>query len=150
MSSNSNSQVLAQIGKDGFTTKITAGSHSFNADEPISVGGKDLGPSPYDLLLSALGACTAMTLRMYSDRKKWEIDEITVHLIHNKEYDKDCEDCESSKAKIDKISRTIEIVGNLDSEKKERLLLIANKCPVHKTLHNTIKVETKITENKTN
>lgn len=144
---NDISQVLAQIGKSGFTTKITTGKHSFNADEPSSLGENDLGPSPYDLLLSSLGACTAMTLQMYAERKKWEIDEIKVYLNHSKEYEKDCESCEASKSKIDKISRKIEILGNIDSEQRNRLLQIADKCPVHKTLQNTVKIETQITEN---
>jgi len=102
--------------------------------------------NPYDLLLASLGACTAMTLRMYVNRKKWEVEEITVHLSHNKDYAKDCEDCEASDTKIDHIYKYITIKGNVDEKQKARMLEIADRCPVHKTLHNPIKVVTKLQE----
>lgn len=135
-------QVVAQIGQDGFTTEIKAGKHHLRADEPISVGGNDYGPNPYEFLLTALGTCTVMTLRMYINRKKWNIPEITVHLTHSKAYAKDFDDTENSKAKIDLIERNLEIKGNIDEAQRKRLLQIADKCPVHKTLEGDIKVQT--------
>jgi putative redox protein len=133
-------QVTAQIGAEGFTTEILAGPHSLRADEPIRVGGNDYGPTPYDLLLSSLGACTAMTLRMYADRKKWPLEEVTVHLSHSKTHANDCESCDQSQSKIDLIEKKIRIKGDLDEKQRQRLLEIADKCPVHKTLHNEIKI----------
>lgn len=135
-------RVAVQIGKDGFTTEVQAGKHSFRADEPVQIGGNDYGPTPYDLLLAALGTCTAMTLRMYADRKKWALEEVTVHLNHSKQHVKDCEACEKPTAKIDYIERCITLKGNLDAKQQQRLLEIADRCPVHRTLHGAIKVET--------
>lgn len=135
-------QVSVRIGEDGFTTDILAGKHYLRADEPVSVGGNDFGPNPYELLLSSLGACTVMTLKMYADRKKWPLEEITVHLSHGKNYVEDCNTCEEGGAKIDVIEKSIEIKGNLDEKQIQRLLQIADKCPVHKTLHNEVRVET--------
>jgi putative redox protein len=124
----------------GYRTEVRAGSHAFVADEPEDIGGTDTGPTPYDLLLAALGSCTGMTLRMYADRKDWPLREATVRLKHEKIHAKDCEDCESSDGKIDRIERTIEVTGDLDDDQRQRLLEIANKCPVHRTLHNEIHV----------
>lgn len=134
--------VVAQILNEGYTTELKAGIHSLIADEPKSVGGDNFGPSPYGYLLSALGSCTAMTMRMYADRKGWKINEINVHLSHGKDYAKDCEACESSSNKIDIIERVIEIDAELTDEQKEKLMVIADKCPVHRTLHNTVQVKT--------
>jgi uncharacterized OsmC-like protein/esterase/lipase len=113
--------------ESGYTLDIQAGKHTFKADEPESIGGNDFGPTPYDLLLASLGACTAITMRMYANRKG--------HL-------QDCEDCESSNSKIDVIERYIEIKGNLDEKQRQRMMQIADKCPVHKTLHSEIRVVT--------
>ncbi len=135
-------KVVSQTGQDGYTTEIKAGKHSLLADEPAEVGGADFGPTPYDLLLSALGACTSMTLRMYADLKKWPLKTVRVHLNHAKDYASDCSDCEDHKSKIDKIDRTIELTGDLDDQQRKRLLQIADRCPVHKTLHNTVEVNT--------
>ena len=137
-------QVVTRTGDDGFTTEVKTGNHSFLADEPSSVGGKDLGPTPYDLLIAALGACTSMTLRMYADRKGWPLEEVRVHLDHNKIHEQDCENCENENAKIDQIDREIELFGNLDDEQKQKLLEIADKCPVHRTLHGEIRVITRL------
>ncbi len=125
-----------------FLTQIQTGRHSLIADEPTDVGGEDLGPSPYQFLTTALGACTAMTMRMYADRKGWEVDEIRVHLNHDKRHSDDCADCESSTAKIDHFDRIIEIDSQLDEKQLQRLLEIANKCPVHRTLEGDVKVNT--------
>ena len=136
-------QVVVLTEEDSYTTMIKAGSHHLIADEPETVGGSNFGPTPYDLLTSALGACTSMTLRMYADRKKWPLKRVKVHLEHEKDYAKDCENCEQSSAKIDHFYRKIELEGDLDDTQRARLLEIADKCPVHKTLHNEVKVITK-------
>ena len=138
----SDHQVIVRTGSDGYTTEIKAGKHQLIADEPESVGGNDYGPTPYGLLLSSLGACTSMTLRMYADRKNWDLQEVNVHLNHDKIHSEDCEQCEQQTAKIDRIERVIELKGNLDEKQRARLLQIADKCPVHKTLHNQISVNT--------
>ncbi|MEM9856289.1 MAG: bifunctional alpha/beta hydrolase/OsmC family protein [Bacteroidota bacterium] len=140
----SDKEVMSRTGDDGFTTELRAGRHSFIADEPASVGGKDLGPTPYDYLIAALGACTSMTLRMYADRQKWALEEAVVHLKHDKIHEEDCENCENSSAKIDQIEREIELIGNLSVAQREKLLEIADKCPVHKTLHNEIRVVSRL------
>jgi putative redox protein len=136
-------QVVAQILDEGYTTELKVGIHSLIADEPKSVGGDNFGPSPYGYLLSALGSCTAMTMRMYADRKGWKINEINVHMSHSKDYAKDCDSCESSSNKIDVIDRSIEIDADLTAEQKDKLMEIADKCPVHRTLHTTVQVKTK-------
>jgi uncharacterized OsmC-like protein/alpha/beta superfamily hydrolase len=141
-------QVVVRIGTEKYTTEIMARQHQLIADEPKDVQGNDLGPNPYELLLSSLGACTAMTLRMYADRKGWPLKEVLVHLSHSKKHCEDCQEPEKSTSKIDHIDRQIEIIGDLDEKQRNRLLQIANKCPVHKTLHNTIKVATKLVDGK--
>jgi len=133
---------VVRTGEKGYTTEIRVGDHTLIADEPASVGGADLGPSPYGYLLASLGACTSMTLRMYADIKKWDLKEVTVHLSHEKTHNEDCTDCANKSTKIDKIDRVIELEGNLDDTQRTRLLEIADKCPVHKTLHSTVKVDT--------
>lgn len=137
-----NQAVAVRIGTEKYTTEIMARKHHLIADEPKDVDGNDFGPNPYELLLSSLGACTAMTLRMYADRKGWPLEEVIVHLSHDKRHCEDCQEPESPNTKIDYIERLLEITGNLDDKQRQRLLQIANKCPVHKTLHNTIKVHT--------
>ena len=137
-------QAVTRTGDDGYTTMVRAGKHKFLADEPLSVGGKDLGPTPYDLLVAALGTCTGMTLRMYADRKKWPLEEVRVHLQHNKQHALDCGHCDKPQAKIDRIERDVEIVGDLDEKQRQRLLEIADKCPVHRTLHSQIEIVSKL------
>lgn len=135
-------QVVTRTGEEGYTTEIVAGKHHLLGDEPSSVGGNDLGPTPYDFLAIALGTCTGMTLRMYANRKGWDLKEAKVHLQHSKIHANDCQDCETKEGKIDYIQRVIELEGNLDEEQRKRLLEIADRCPVHRTLHSEVKVET--------
>lgn len=129
-----------------YTTEIMASQHALTADEPESVGGLDLGPSPYDLLAASLGSCTGMTLRMYANRKEWPLEEVVVHVKHQKIYDQDCQNCDNPDNKIDHMERMIEIKGDLTEKQRERLKEIADKCPVHKTLHASIKVTTSVKE----
>lgn len=137
-------QVITRTGSQGYTTQIKAGKHYLVADEPLSVGGKDLGTTPYGLLLAALGSCTGITLRMYADRKQWPLEGIDVHLEHFKAHNADCEDSQSKTGYIDHINREILLEGPLDNSQRQRLLEIADRCPVHKTLHNEIKVQTRL------
>ena len=113
---------------------LTAGHHAFVADEPPESGGEDLGPSPYELLLWALGACTSMTLLMYARRKGWDVAEISVHLTHDRVHAQDSSEVEGEGGKVELITRDISVRGNLTEEQKQRLLEIAGRCPVHKTL----------------
>lgn len=112
------------------------------ANEPESAGGNDLGASPYGLLLSSLGACTGITLKMYANRKNWKLEEVLIHLSHDKIYAEDCRECETETGKIDKIERKIKLKGKLDDKQKQRLMEIADRCPVHRTLHSEILVKT--------
>jgi uncharacterized OsmC-like protein/fermentation-respiration switch protein FrsA (DUF1100 family) len=146
-----NRQVAARIGRDHYTVQMRAGRHEMIADEPARVGGSDLGGSPYDYLLAALGACTVMTLRMYADRKELALESVTVHLSHEKVHATDGTSCAdevdgtsngSGTTKIDRIERVLEFEGDLTSEQRTRLLQIADKCPVHQTLTSRTDVET--------
>ncbi len=140
-------QVVASLGaSDGFTTRMKVGNHYQTADEPIKVGGNDFGPSPYELVSAGLAACTAMTLHMYAKRKKWPLANVEVHTSHSKIHSEDCEDCESPTAKLDTFERELKLTGDLDESQKNRLLEIADKCPVHRTLHATVRVNTKLIE----
>jgi putative redox protein len=127
-------RVVACTGESGLRTEVVAAGRSFVADEPVSVGGTGMGPSPYDILVAALGACTSMTLRMYADRKDWPLQSVTVRLDHAKIHAKDCAECETEKGKLDRIEKELELEGDLDDEQRKRLLEIADKCPVHRTL----------------
>ena len=138
-----NDRILVHTG-GGFYTEITASGHTLVADEPESFGGTDKGPTPYDFLLGALGSCTAMTLRLYANRKDWPLDSVTVRLSHGKIYADDCENCETESGKIDRIEREIEVEGDLTNEQREKLLQIADKCPVHRTLTSETVIEDRI------
>ncbi|MFY0689038.1 MAG: alpha/beta fold hydrolase [Cyclobacteriaceae bacterium] len=135
--------VKARIGTEKYLTEILNQDHFMTADEPTSVGGGNLGPNPYEFLLGGLGACTAMTLRMYADRKKIPLSQVNVDLKIEKVHANDCEDCDSAQNKIDKITRRISIEGDLTNEQRARLIEIADKCPVHKTLNGSVIIETK-------
>ncbi len=132
--------VSARTRLGGFRTEVQLGSHSLVADEPGSVGGTDLGPTPYDLLSAALATCTSMTLRMYANHKKLPLESATVAVEHGKVHADDCEDCESSDGRIDEFRRSISLDGDLTDEQRTRMLEIADRCPVHRTLHGEIKV----------
>lgn len=127
-----------------FSQLVTSDRHAFVADEPEGAGGEDLGPTPYELLLWALGACTSMTLLMYARRKGWDVAEISVHLEHDRVHAKDCEECEEETAKVELIRREISVRGKIDEEQKQRLLEIAQRCPMHKTLASAPKVQDSI------
>ena len=137
-------EVAVRLGDDGFTTDIMVRKHGLTADEPESVGGNDFGPSPYELVTAGLGACTAMTLQMYARRKKWDLQEVTVHLEHYKDYAVDMADVENPKSKIDHFDRVLVLEGDLDETQRARLLEIANKCPVHRTLHSDVKIVSRL------
>lgn len=137
-------QVLARLGSKGYTTEIMVRHHGLIADEPEEVGGNDFGPSPYELVASALGACTAMTLQMYARRKNWNLKEVRVHLEHYKDYAEDMMSGEEPQGKMDHFERIIELKGELDEAQRERLLEIANRCPVHRTLNEEVKIITQL------
>lgn len=138
-------QTVVHTGARGFDSEIVSSGYRFRADEPADAGGSDGGPSPYDLLLAGLGSCTGMTLRMYADRKGWPLDGVTVRLDHSKIHAKDCADCETQSGKIDRIDRRVTIHGDrLDDDQRQRLLQIANKCPVHRTLSSENRIVTEL------
>ncbi|MEM1257013.1 MAG: bifunctional alpha/beta hydrolase/OsmC family protein [Bacteroidota bacterium] len=136
-------QVAARLdAEDGFTTQMKVGNHYMLADEPESFGGNDFGPSPYELVSAGLSACTVMTLQMYAKRKGWPLKNVEVHTSYGKDHAEDCENCEDTSAKIDTFHRELKMTGNLDQKQRERLVQIADKCPVHKTLHSETQVIT--------
>jgi uncharacterized OsmC-like protein/fermentation-respiration switch protein FrsA (DUF1100 family) len=134
--------LVRETGGGKFQQDILSGSHLFLADEPIKVGGLDSGPGPYDLLLAALGACTSMTLRLYADHKKLPLERVSVRLVHNRIHAEDCLNCETKEGMVDRIDRNITMEGPLDAEQRKRLLEIADKCPVHRTLESEIEIRT--------
>jgi putative redox protein len=135
--------VVSGTGHGKFQQIVTVGPHQFLADEPVAVGGADSGPGPYDLLLAALGACTAMTMRLYAERKALPLDQVTVTLTHAKIHAEDCAACETKTGMLDRIERTIAIEGDLDATQRLRLMEIADKCPVHRTLTSEISIVTR-------
>lgn len=138
-------QVAVRLGPEGYTTEIMVRQHHLTADEPPSVGGNDFGPTPYELVAAGLGACTAMTLHMYARRKKWDLREVRVHLDHYKDYAEDLQSCENDQtSKIDHFERILELEGDLNEEQKARLLEIADRCPVHRTLNSPVNIQTKL------
>ncbi len=128
----------------GFAVDIVSAGHGLRADEPRAVGGDDTGPTPYGLLNAALGACTAMTLRMYAERKKWPLEDARITLRHRRVHAEDCADCETKTGSVDVIERSIALIGPLDEAQRARLLEIADRCPVHRSLHGEIVVESRL------
>lgn len=142
--SDGGAQVVTRTGRQGFHTDVKVREHGLVADEPKSYGGTNHGPTPYDLLLAGLGACTSMTLRMYADRKKWPLEAAIVRLDHAKRHVEDCDACGAGERspKLDHIERRVELIGDLSQEQRARLLEIADKCPVHRTLHSEVRITT--------
>ena len=126
-----------------FQQNVSVGPHKMLADEPVAAGGQDSGPGPYDFVLAGLGACTSMTMRMYADRKSLPLERVTVTLKHSKIHARDCEECETREGMLDQIEREISIEGALDAEQRKKLMEIADKCPVHRTLHSEIRIVTR-------
>ena len=134
--------ITASVGPSGYRTEITAGAHRFFADEPVSLGGTGTGPTPYELLLGALGGCMAMTLRMYADRKRWPLHAVRIHLRTERAHEEDCEKCETEEVGMPRVARRIELDGPLSDDQRARLLQIADRCPVKQTLQRGILIET--------
>ncbi len=139
-------RVTARSGPQGFYTDLFVNGHALAADEPESYGGSGLAPSPYDYLLAALGACTGMTVQMYARRKQWPLEAAVVRLRHEKIHAEDCEHCAENGGKIDRFERELELQGELSVEQRRRLMEIAEKCPVHRTLHSEVKIESWLKE----
>jgi putative redox protein len=140
---SSDPHVVVRGGVDDFVQRIDIGRHHLQADEPLAYGGTDIGPSPYDFLLAALGTCTSMTISLYARRRGWPVTDIAVSLHHSKIHAADCADCETKVGKVDRIYREIRLTGNLTPEQHRKLMEIADKCPVHQTLTSEINIETR-------
>ena len=135
--------VVRETRNGKFQQAVSIGPHRMLADEPVAAGGEDTGPGPYDFVLAGLGACTSMTMRMYADRKSLPLDRVTVTLKHSKIYAEDCAECETKAGMLDQIDRVIAMEGTLDAEQRKKLLEIADKCPVHRTLTSEIHIVTR-------
>ena len=135
-------EVIVEGDARGFAQVVAVGSHLLAADEPVESGGTDTGPGPYDLLLAALGSCTSMTIALYARHKQWPLAAVRVRLRHARIHATDCEDCETKEGMLDQIDCDIELTGALDDVQRSRLLEIANKCPVHRTLERGVEIAT--------
>ena len=134
--------VVSESGDGLFAQELSDGRHRLRADEPVAAGGNDSGPGPYELLLMALGACTSMTLRLYARRKQWPLQRVVVRLTHSRDYVTDCEECAAKPVMLDRIERELELIGALSAEQRTKLLEIADKCPVHRTLSQPVRIAT--------
>lgn len=137
-------QVIVRGAASGFAQEIVAGPHLLAADEPLTAGGTDTGPTPYDLLLAALGTCISMTVGLYARRKSWPLEFVTVGLRHSRIHAEDCADCETKEGMLDRIEVVIEITGPLTEEQRARLQEIAGRCPVHRTLRSEIEIRSRL------
>ena len=136
--------VVVRGAATGLAQQIIAGPHRLVSDEPTSVGGTDTGPTPYDLLLAAIGSCTSMTIALYARRKQWALERVTVRLRHSRVHAEDCAECETRMGKLTLIERDIELEGVLDEDQRARLLAMANRCPVHLTLTSQMEIRTRL------
>jgi uncharacterized OsmC-like protein len=141
---NIDNRVTTSTGNEDFFTEIFANGHAMIADEPVKYGGTDRGPTPYEYLLAGLGACTSITLQMYARRKNLPLEKAVVRMTHEKIHADDCDHCESAEGKIDRVVCEIELSGELNDEQRQRLLEIAERCPVHKTLHSEVDIVSKL------
>tara|TARA_R110002073_G_scaffold29817_10_gene93551 strand:- start:34 stop:474 length:441 start_codon:yes stop_codon:yes gene_type:complete len=138
---------VSETGTGKFTNSIvTSSGHSFMADEPKDLGGDDNGPNPYDFLLSALGSCKTMTMRMYAIHKRFNLEHVEVKLTHRKIHAKDCEKCETEKGMVDIIDTEITIIGDLSDVERTKIFAIAEKCPVHRTIMNEVVINSNLTD----
>jgi uncharacterized OsmC-like protein len=138
--SGKTADVIVRGDARSFKQEIVAGKHHLAADEPVSAGGGDAGPDPYDYLLTALGVCTSMTVGLYARRKQFPLENITVSLWHSRIYAKDCEECETKEGMLDRIDLEVDLTGSLSAEQHAKLIEIAGKCPVHRTLTSEINI----------
>jgi len=134
--------IAASTGAGPFDQIMLDGRHTLQADEPVAAGGGDTGPGPYELLLMALGSCTSMTVNLYATRKKWPLEQVIVRLRHSRVHAEDCADCEDPKSMIERIDKSVELIGALDEAQRTRLIEIADHCPVHRTLMSKIDIRT--------
>ena len=134
-------EVVVRGNANGFLQEIITGAHHLQSDEPSGVGGDNAGPGPYDYILAGLGACTSMTIGLYARRSKWPLEDITVSLRHSRIHAKDCEDCLTKEGMLDRIDVEIELTGSLTSEQRAKLMEVAGKCPVHRTLKSEINIQ---------
>jgi uncharacterized OsmC-like protein len=145
-SDNTTSQIVVRGDAENFEQEITAGKHGLVADEPVSAGGGDAGPDPYDYLLASLGVCTSMTVGLYARRKQFPLKNIKVSLWHSRIYAEDCEECETKEGMLDRIDVEIDLTGPLSTEQHAKLMEIAAKCPVHRTLTSEINIRLRSAE----
>jgi uncharacterized OsmC-like protein len=138
--------VIVEGDASGFAQRITIGVHQFSADEPLAAGGTNTGPDPYQLLLAALGSCTSMTVALYARRKQWPLTRVRVQLSHSKSHAEDCAHCDTDARQVDRIERALDFDGQLSTDQRRRLLEIAEKCPVHRTLTSKIHIVTRLVE----
>jgi putative redox protein len=142
MAEDANTVVVAENGRGKFGNDIQVGPHQLRADEPAAFGGQDAGPSPYQLLSAALGACTNMTLRSYAAQKNWPLERVITRVRHDRIHAKDCAECDTKDARLDQLSREITLTGPLDEAQRARLMDIATRCPVHRTLESGLRIVT--------
>ena len=135
--------IVRSVPGTAFRQEITVAGHALHADEPVSAGGTNAGPGPYELVLAALGSCKSMTVSMYARRKSWPLEKVTVRLRHDRVHAEDCADCETKEGFVDRIDVEMLLEGKLDASQRARLLEIADKCPVHKTLTSEIRIGTR-------
>lgn len=144
MSSSAEGRVVVRGAAAGFAQEIVAGAHRLASDEPLAVGGTDTGPTPYDLLLAALGSCSSMTAGVYARRKGWPLESVTVRLTHSRIHAADCENCETKEVRLERIDVVIELTGPLTEQQRARLLEITERCPVQRTLESRIEIRSRL------